>query len=146
MDYMESPVISNLPTGGTLRALRKLRNPISRERGSSESYGCRHLHDCSWQCEVKRRAMPVIAVGPDPSAMRFDDRLADCQAHAAALWFRVKNASNIWSALAKGSPGPVSFTEISIWPSSPNCDFAVTTPFVCFIASMPFIIKFMSTC
>ena len=36
------------------------------------------------QGEVERRATPAVAVGPDPSAMRFDDRLADCQAHAAA--------------------------------------------------------------
>jgi hypothetical protein len=28
--------------------------------------------------------------------------------------FVVKNASNIWSALPGGSPGPVSFTEISV--------------------------------
>jgi hypothetical protein len=39
-----------------------------------------------WQDEVERRATPVVAVGPDPSAMRFDERPADCQAHAAALW------------------------------------------------------------
>jgi hypothetical protein len=41
-----------------------------------------------WQGEVECRATAAVAVGPDPSAMRFDDRLADCQAHAAALWFR----------------------------------------------------------
>jgi hypothetical protein len=40
---------------------------------------------CGRQCEVERRAKPAVAVGPDPSAMRFNDRLADCQAHAAAL-------------------------------------------------------------
>src|SRR5882757_940005 len=60
--------------------------------------------------------------------------------------FVVKNASNIWSALPGGSPGPVSFTEISIWPSPPNCEFTVSTPPVSFIASMPFSIRFMSTC
>src|ERR1700761_7757866 len=43
--------------------------------------------------------------------------------------------------IAKGLQRPVSFTEISIWPSSPNCDFTVSTPPVSFIASMPFSIK-----
>jgi hypothetical protein len=89
---------------------------------------------------------PAVAVGPDPSAMRFHDRHADCQAHAAALWFRSKERINIWSALPRGSPEPVSFTETSLWPSSPNCDFTVTTPAKSFIASMPFSIKFISTC
>lgn len=37
------------------------------------------------QGEVERSAAPAVAVGPNPAAMRFDDRLADCQAHAAAL-------------------------------------------------------------
>jgi len=55
--------------------------------------------------------------------------------------FVVKNASNIWSALPRGSPGPVSFAEISIWPSSPNRDFTVTMPPSSVIASMPFIIQ-----
>src|SRR3984885_2763611 len=43
-----------------------------------------------WQGEVERPPTPAVAVGPDPSAMRFDDRLADCQTHAAALWFLSK--------------------------------------------------------
>src|ERR1700693_3294301 len=60
--------------------------------------------------------------------------------------FVVKNASNIWSTLPRGSPGPLSLIEISIWLSSPNCDFAVSTPPVSFIASMPFSMRFMSTC
>jgi hypothetical protein len=38
-----------------------------------------------WQGEVERRATPAVAVGPDPAAMRFDDRLANCQTHATAL-------------------------------------------------------------
>jgi hypothetical protein len=40
------------------------------------------------QGKVERRAAPAVAGGPDPSAMRFDDRFADGQAHAAALWLR----------------------------------------------------------
>src|ERR1700750_170867 len=59
---------------------------------------------------------PAVAVGPDPSAMRFHDRHADCQALPLPCGFAVKNASNIWSALPKGSPEPVSFTETSLWP------------------------------
>jgi hypothetical protein len=30
-----------------------------------------------WQGEVERRAKSAVTVGSDPSAMRFDDRLAD---------------------------------------------------------------------
>jgi predicted permease len=55
-----------------------------------------------WQGEVERRATPAVAVGPDPSAMRFDDRLADCQAHAAALWFRRKECIEYLVGLAQG--------------------------------------------
>src|ERR1700747_345825 len=57
------------------------------------------------QGEVERRATPAVAVGPDPSAMRFDDRLADCQAHAAALWFRSKERIKYLVGLAEGQPG-----------------------------------------
>ena len=38
-----------------------------------------------WQGEVKRGTTPAITVDPDPAAMRFDDRLADGQARAAAV-------------------------------------------------------------
>ena len=41
-----------------------------------------------WQGEVERRATPAGAVGSEPAAMRFDDRLADRQAHAGTLRFR----------------------------------------------------------
>jgi hypothetical protein len=54
--------------------------------------------------------------------MRFHDGLADRQAMPLPCGFVVKNASNIWSALPGGSPGPVSLREIWIWPSSLNCD------------------------
>src|SRR6201996_5253355 len=60
-----------------------------------------------WQGEVERRAPPSVAVGPDPSAMRFDDRHADCQAHAAALWFRSKERIKYLVGFAQGQqPGP----------------------------------------
>ena len=55
-----------------------------------------------WQGEVERRATPAVAVGPDPSAMRFDDRHADCQAHATALWFRSKERIKYLVGLAQG--------------------------------------------
>ena len=55
-----------------------------------------------WQGKVKRRAAPAVAVGPDPAAMRFDDRLADCQAHAAALWFRRKERLKYLVGLVQG--------------------------------------------
>jgi hypothetical protein len=41
-----------------------------------------------WQGELERRASSIVRCGPDTPAMRLNDRLADCQAHAAALWFR----------------------------------------------------------
>ena len=34
---------------------------------------------------MERRARTTVTVGPDSTALRFDDRLADCQAHPAAL-------------------------------------------------------------
>src|SRR6266481_4640512 len=58
-----------------------------------------------WQGEVERRATAAVAVGPDPPAMRFDDRLADCQAHSAALWFRGKERIKYLVGLAQGYPG-----------------------------------------
>jgi hypothetical protein len=42
-------------------------------------------------CKVKWNTTPrAIAIGPDPSALRFDDRLDDCQTHAGALRLRRK--------------------------------------------------------
>src|SRR5258708_3135637 len=61
---------------------------VSHAIKSSESYCRRHFHDCSWQSEMKRRASSIVGCGPQTATMRFDDRLADCQAHAAALRFR----------------------------------------------------------
>src|ERR1700728_4451786 len=55
-----------------------------------------------WQGEVERRATPAVAIGPDSSAMRFDDRLADCQTHAAALWFLSKERIKYLVGLALG--------------------------------------------
>jgi hypothetical protein len=55
------------------------------------------------QGEVERRA--TVAVGPNPSAMRFDDRLADCQAHAAALWFRSKERIKYLLGVGQWQPG-----------------------------------------
>jgi hypothetical protein len=62
---------------------------------------------------MERCTPPAVALGPDPAAMRFDDRPADCQVHTAALWFRSKERVKYLIGLAQGSPTPVSFTEIS---------------------------------
>ena len=53
-----------------------------------------------WQGEVERRAAPAVAVGPNPAALRFDDRLADRQAHAAALRLRRKECVEYLVGLA----------------------------------------------
>ena len=58
-----------------------------------------------WQGEVECRATAAVAVGPDPSVMRFDDRLTDCQAHAATLWFRSKERIEYLVGLSQGEPG-----------------------------------------
>ena len=55
-----------------------------------------------WQGELKRRAAPTVAVGPNSAALRFDDRLTDCQAHAAALWLRRKERLEYLVGLAQG--------------------------------------------
>jgi hypothetical protein len=55
---------------------------------SSESYGRRDFHDCSWQSEMKRRASSVVGCGPQTATMRFHDGTADRQPHAAFLRFR----------------------------------------------------------
>src|SRR5229473_1939553 len=60
---------------------------LSHARKSSESYGRLHFHDCSWQCEMKRRASSVVGCGPQTATMRFHDGTADRQPHAAALGF-----------------------------------------------------------
>lgn len=57
---------------------------------------------------MERRAAPAAAVGPNPAAVRFEDRLADCQAHAAALLLRRKERAEYLVGFARGSPGPVS--------------------------------------
>jgi hypothetical protein len=75
--------------------------------------------------------------------MRFDDGFADGQAHAAAL--RLGRKERVEDPPG-GSPVPVSFTEIWIWPSSLACNLTVRTPPVSFIASMPFSMRFISTC
>ena len=54
---------------------------------SSCIHGAVCFRGSRWQGKVECRAAPAVAAGPDPSAMRFDDRLTDRQAHAAALWF-----------------------------------------------------------
>src|ERR1700742_1084356 len=59
------------------------------------------------QGEVERRATAAaVVVGPNSSAMRFDDRLADCQSHAAALWFCRKERIEYLSSFALGQPEP----------------------------------------
>ena len=55
---------------------------------------------------MERRAAPAAAVGPNPAAVRFEDRLADCQAHAAALLLRRKERAEYLVGFARGQPGP----------------------------------------
>jgi hypothetical protein len=55
--------------------------------------------------EVEGRATSVVAAGPDSAAMRFDDRLADCQTHAAALWFGSKERIKYLLGVALGNLG-----------------------------------------
>jgi hypothetical protein len=54
---------------------------------------------------VKHRAAPAVAVGPDPAALRFDDRLTDCEALAAAFRLRRKECVEYVVGLAQGQPG-----------------------------------------
>src|ERR1700676_1580323 len=54
------------------------------------------------QCEVECPAATAFAVGPDPAAMRLDDRLTNCQAHAAALRLRRKECVEYLVGLAGG--------------------------------------------
>ena len=54
------------------------------------------------QREVECRALAAIAGSPDSSAMRFDDRFTDGQAHAAALWLRRKERVEYLVAVALG--------------------------------------------
>src|SRR5258705_11252613 len=78
-----------------------------------------HFLGCGPQSEIKRRATPVVAVGPNPAAMRFDNRLTDCQAHAAALRLRRKECVEYLVDLVQGQPGPC--------VSNRNLDLAVLT-------------------
>src|SRR5258705_2059976 len=61
--------------------------PLCRDIESRGIHGRACFRGSRRQGEVERRATPAVAVGPDPSAMPFDDRLTDCQTHAAALRF-----------------------------------------------------------
>ena len=76
------------------------------KRGGSKVHGRVCFRGNRRQGEVERRTKSAVAVGPDPAAMRFDDRLADCQSHAAALWFRRKERVEYLSSFALGQPGP----------------------------------------
>src|SRR4051812_27032502 len=71
--------------------------------------GCIHGKVCfrgsRRQGEVERCATLAVAVGPNPAALRFDDRLTDCQAHAAALRLRRKECFEYLVGLAQGQPG-----------------------------------------
>jgi hypothetical protein len=62
----------------------------------------REIHS---HCEVEGRAAPPVAVGPDPSALRFDDRLTDCQAHPASLRLRREECVKYLVGLAQRQPG-----------------------------------------
>jgi len=48
--------------------------------------------------EIERRAAPAVAGGPNPTVLRFDDRLTDSQAHAAALQLRRRRISRSGTA------------------------------------------------
>src|SRR5580698_4275846 len=50
-----------------------------------------------------------VTVGPDPAALRFDDRLADGEAHAAALRFRCEERVEDALGVARGQPGSCVF-------------------------------------
>src|SRR5258708_1310871 len=97
------------------------RSVPTRPRGTKLRHrkGRFHFLGCGPQSEIKRRATPVIAVGPNPAAMRFDDRLTNCQAHAAALRLRRKECVEYLVVLAWGRPGP--------WVMNRNLDLAVPT-------------------
>src|ERR1700722_2818127 len=60
--------------------------------------------------------------------------------------FFVKNASKTWSIPPAGRPMPVSLTETRIWPSSAVLDETVNSPPALCIASMPLIIRLITTC
>ena len=68
---------------------------------------------------MERSTASAIAVGPDPPPKRFDDRLTDCQAHAAALWLRSRERIKYLFRLAQGQPGPCVMNR--------NLDLAVLT-------------------
>jgi hypothetical protein len=56
---------------------------------NAESHGINGrvcLRGSRWQGEVESRAVALAAAGPNPAALRLNDRSADCQTHAAALW------------------------------------------------------------
>ena len=55
--------------------------------------------------EVEGRATSVVVGGPDSAVMRFDDRLADCQTHAAALWVGSKERIKYLLGVALGHLG-----------------------------------------
>jgi hypothetical protein len=56
------------------------------------------------QGKAERSALSAVSVGPNPAAMRLDDRLADCQAHSAALFFRSKERFKYLFGLLRGQP------------------------------------------
>src|ERR1700722_14915508 len=91
-------------TLGTLISLHS-RRAYNNSRGI---HGRVRFRGSRWQGEVERRstAAVAVAVGPDPAALRFDDRLTDCQAHAAALRLRRKECVEYLVDLAYGQPGP----------------------------------------
>jgi hypothetical protein len=92
LDQVEDVVLT--PRGGRSRL------PLAERRGCRMADESRGIH--GRQGEVERRTTPAVAVGPDPSAMRFDDRLTDCQAHAAALRLRRKERVEYVVGLAHG--------------------------------------------
>src|SRR2546426_1002975 len=62
--------------------------------------------------------------------------------------FVVKNALKIWSACCAGSPTPVSLTDTKHSSLSAGCDLMASSrvPSTSFIASVPFIMRFIMTC
>src|ERR1700735_4285383 len=76
---------------------------------SCDIHGSVRFRGSRRQREVECRAATAVAVGPDPAAMRLDDRLTDCQAHAATVRLRRKECVKYLFGFAQGQPGPCVF-------------------------------------
>jgi hypothetical protein len=90
----------------------------------------------------------ALGVGsrPEVATVGLDNRATDRE---SVPWdFVVKNASKILSIWSRGSPTPVSLTEINSKPPESRCDLMVSVPdvFQSLIASIALSARFMKTC